>query len=317
MKPSKKSRILVTGGSGFVGKKVIEKLSNLGYKNILAFSSKDYDLRDFIKCSELVQQADVVVHLAAIVGGIGFNRSYPATLFHDNLIMGLNILRASSEAKIKKFIGVGTVCAYPKYTPTPFKEENLWDGYPEETNAPYGLAKKMLLVGSSAYRAQHGLNSIFLIPVNIYGPGDSFDPSRSHVIPALIRKIYKAKKEKQKSVTVWGTGIASREFIYIDDIAEGIVLAMEKYNKPDPINLGTGKEILISELVRLIARELDFEGEILWDKSKPDGQPRRLLNVDKAKKEFGFVAKMPFHEGIRKTIQWYVSHTQSSKFLLK
>lgn len=304
----KNSRIVVTGGAGFLGSQVIKKLKLRRYTNIFIPRSKKYDLRNPSACKQIVKKNDIVIHLAANVGGIGYNRNFPASLFYDNLIMGINLLNQSYICGVKKFIALGTVCAYPKYTPIPFSEENIWDGYPEETNAPYGLAKKMLLVGSQAYRKQHNFNSIFLIPVNLYGAGDNFNPQRSHVIPALIRKFYQAKVNKQDTVTVWGTGKASREFLYVEDAAEAIVLAMERYNKPDPVNLGYGQEITISELVFKIAGLIGFKGKIIWDKTKPDGQPRRLLNVSKAYKEFGFKAKTNFTQGLKKTINWYIKH---------
>lgn len=301
------ARIVVTGGAGFLGSQVVGKLKNKGYRNIFVPRSKQYDFRKQSDCKKIARKADVIIHLAANVGGIGYNQKYPATLFYDNLLMGINLMHESCMASNSKFIAVGTVCAYPKYTPVPFKEDSLWDGYPEETNAPYGLAKKMLLVASQAYRKQYNFNSIYLILVNLYGQGDNFDPERSHVIPALIRKIYTAKIKKEKYVTVWGTGKASREFLFVDDAAQAIVFAMEKYNKKEPVNLGYGQDISIKDLVYKISEILKFKGEILWDKTKPDGQPRRLLNVDKAYNEFGFRAKTDFNKGLRKTIKWYIN----------
>jgi len=256
-------------------------------------------------CVRVVKDMDIVIHLAARVGGIGFNRKYPATLFYDNAIMGIQLMEAARRENIEKFVAIGTVCAYPKYTPVPFKEEDLWNGYPEETNAPYGLAKKMLLVQSQAYRQQYGFNSIYLLPVNFYGPRDNCDLESSHVIPALIRKFTDAVRNNKKGVEVWGTGKVSREFLFVEDAAEGILLATEKYNKPEPVNLGAGFEIKIKDLVELIAELTGFEGEIGWDTTKPDGQPRRCLDVSKAKKEFGFEAKTDFREGLERTIRWY------------
>ena len=263
------------------------------------------DLRKWENCLEAVNGIDVVIHLAAKVGGIGFNRRYPATLFYDNATMGIHLMEAARREGVQKFVAIGTVCAYPKYTPVPFKEEDLWNGYPEETNAPYGIAKKILLVQAQAYRKQYGFNAIFLLPVNLYGPRDNFDPESSHVIPALIKKMVDARLKGNNEVVVWGTGKASREFLYAEDAAEGILLATEKYDKPKPVNLGAGKEITIKELVDLIAGLTGYKGEIAWDTSKPDGQPRRCLQTSRAKKEFGFEAKTDFKQGLRRTIQWY------------
>lgn len=301
-------RILVTGGAGFLGSFVVEKLVNekgVDEENIIVPRSKTMDLRKWENCIKAVKDVDIVIHLAARVGGIGFNRKYPATLFYDNAIMGIQLMEAARREGVKKFVAIGTVCAYPKYTPVPFREENLWNGYPEETNAPYGLAKKMLLVQAQAYRQQYGFNAIYLIPVNLYGPRDNFHLEHSHVIPALIRKMVDARNRGEKKVVVWGTGNASREFLYVEDAAEAILLATEKYNKPDPVNLGTGKEIKIRDLVNLIAELIGYEGEIIWDTSKPDGQPRRCLDTSKAEEEFGFKAKTSFREGLIKTIEWY------------
>lgn len=267
--------------------------------------SKETDLRKLENCQEAVKNIDLVIHLAARVGGIGFNRMYPAQLFYDNAIMGIQLMEAARLDGVEKFVVVGTVCAYPKFAPVPFREDEIWNGYPEETNAPYGLAKKMLLIQSQAYRQQYDFNSIFLLPVNLYGPGDNFDPESSHVIPALIRKFNEAVKSGSKTVEVWGTGAASREFLYVKDAARGIVMAAERYDKPDPVNLGSGKEMSIKDLVEIIARLTGFEGEISWDTTKPDGQPRRCLDVSKAKMEFGFEAEMGFEEGLRRTISWY------------
>jgi GDP-L-fucose synthase len=301
--------ILVTGGAGFLGTQVVRILKSRGCNRIFVPRSRDYNLtrREDICRVYDDSKPDIVIHLAANVGGIGANLAFPGEFFYNNLIMGIQLLEEARLRCISKFVALGTVCAYPKFTPVPFKEEDLWDGYPEETNAPYGLAKKMLLVQSQAYREQYGYNSIFLLPVNLYGPGDNFDPSTSHVIPALIRKCIESKKQGNHEIVVWGTGSASREFLYVDDCAEAIVLASERYNKSDPVNIGSGKEISIKDLVQLIARLTGFSGDIVWDTSKPDGQPRRCLNVNKAREEFGFTAKTGFEEGLRKTIEWYTS----------
>ena len=300
-------KILVTGGAGFLGSFLVEKLKGKGAKeeSIRIPRSRDTDLRYWENCVKAVKDIDIVIHLAARVGGIGFNRKYPATLFYDNAMMGIQMMEVARQEGVEKFVAIGTVCAYPKFTPVPFKEENLWAGYPEETNAPYGLAKKMLLVQSQAYRQQYGFNSIFLLPVNLYGPRDNFDLESSHVIPALIRKFVEAVENNKKEVEVWGTGKASREFLYVEDAARGIILATEKYNKPEPVNIGAGFEIKIKDLVELIAELTGFEGKIKWDTSKPDGQPRRCLDTSRAKKEFGFEAKTDFREGLKKTIEWY------------
>ena len=300
-------KILVTGGAGFLGSFLVEQLKEKGIDevDIRIPRRKDMDLRQWENCVKAVKDIDIVMHLAARVGGIGFNRSYPATLFYDNAIMGIQLMEAARQEEVDKFVAIGTVCAYPKYTPVPFKEDDLWNGYPEETNAPYGLAKKMLLVQSQAYRQQYGYQSIFLLPVNLYGPRDNFDLESSHVIPALIRRFTEAVKNNKKEVEVWGTGKASREFLYVEDAAEGILLATERYNKPEPVNLGAGFEIKIKDLVELIAELTRFEGEIVWDTTKPDGQPRRCLDVSRAEKEFGFKAKIGFRDGLKKTIEWY------------
>jgi len=300
-------RILVTGGAGFLGSFIVELLKEKGVadENIRVPRSRDTDLRRWENCIEAVKDVDFVIHLAAKVGGIGYNQKYPATLFYDNIMIGVQLMEAARREGIEKFVAVGTVCAYPKFTPVPFKEDDLWDGYPEETNAPYGLAKKMLLVQSQAYRQQYGFNSIFLLPVNLYGPRDNFDFESSHVIPALIRKFTEAVKNNKREVAIWGTGKASREFLYVEDAARGIILATEKYNKPEPVNIGAGSEIKIKDLVELIAELTGFDGEIKWDSSKPDGQPRRCLDVSQAKLEFGFKAKTDFRGGLTKTIQWH------------
>jgi GDP-L-fucose synthase len=300
-------KILITGGAGFLGTQVVRQILNNGAdpKNILIPRRREHDLRQWDTCKSVVKDRDIVIHLAANVGGIGYNQTYPASLFYDNAIMGIQILEAARQENVKKCVIAGTICAYPKYTTVPFREDELWNGYPEETNAPYGLAKKMLLVQSQAYRTQYGFNSIFLLPVNLYGPGDNFNPDSSHVIPALIKKFTEAKKNRDQSVEVWGTGSASREFLYVDDAARGLVLASERYNKPDPVNLGSGMEITIRDLVTLIKELTGYEGDIRWDTTKPDGQPRRCLDVSRARDEIGFEAKMPFKEGLRRTIEWY------------
>jgi GDP-L-fucose synthase len=301
-------RVTVTGGAGFVGSFVVEKLKERGCTHIFVPRSKDYNLVDSEAVKRLYRDSkpDIVIHLAAVVGGIGANRENPGKFFHDNLMMGVLMMEQGRLAGLEKFVAIGTVCAYPKFTPVPFKEEDLWNGYPEETNAPYGLAKKMLLVQSQAYRQQYGFNSIYLLPANLYGPGDNFDPKVSHVIPALIKKCVDAVENRDEEIVVWGTGKATREFLYVEDAAEGILLATERYNKSDPVNLGSGFEISIKDLVDLIARLTGFKGKIVWDTSKPDGQPRRCLDTSKAEREFGFKAKTNFEEGLKKTIDWYL-----------
>jgi len=302
-------RVLVTGGAGFLGSFIVEKLKRQGCQNIFVPRSKDYNLVEMEAVKKLYRdtQPDIVIHLAAKVGGIGANQENPGEFFYDNLMMGVQLMEEGRKFGIEKFVALGTICCYPKFTPVPFKEENLWNGYPEETNAPYGLAKKMLLVQSRAYRKQYGFNSIFLMPVNLYGPRDNFDPKSSHVIPALIKKCFDAIKENKNEIVVWGTGNATREFLYVEDATEGIMLATEKYDKPEPVNLGAGFEISIKDLVELIAKLTGFKGKIIWDTTKPDGQPRRCLDTSKAEKEFGFKAKTPFEEGLKKTIEWYKS----------
>jgi GDP-L-fucose synthase len=300
-------RITVTGGKGFLGTHLIRKLKEKGCQDVMIADLTEYDLRnkeDILKMY-YEQKPDIVIHLAAVVGGIGANRENPGKFFYDNAIMGTQLIEYARQKEIEKFVCLGTICAYPKFTPVPFKEENLWDGYPEETNAPYGLAKKMLLVQLQSYRQQYGFNGIYLLPVNLYGPGDNFDLKSSHVIPALIKKCVDAKKEGKKYITVWGTGKASREFLYVEDAALGILLATEFYNEPEPVNLGAGFEITIKDLVKLIAELTDFQGEIKWDTSKPDGQPRRMLDTSRAKEKFGFQARTDFREGLKRTISWY------------
>lgn len=301
-------KFLVTGGAGFLGSFVVKKLLNRGVpkKNIFIPRSSELDLRKWEHCVKAVKGQDIVIHLAAIVGGIGYNQEIPGRMFYDNLTMGTQLMEAGRQTGVEKFVAIGTICAYPKFTPIPFAESSLWHGYPEETNAPYGLAKKMLLVQAQAYRQQYGFNAIYLLPVNLYGPGDNFDPKSSHVIPALIKKVANAKKTGNKHIDVWGTGKASREFLYVDDCAEGIVLATEKYNKPGPVNLGASCEIKIKDLVKLICKLMNFKGEIRWDTTKPDGQPRRMVDATLAKKEFGFKAKTNFENGLKKTIRWYI-----------
>lgn len=303
----KNKRILVTGGAGFLGSFVVHRLLKSGCPRIFVPRSKDYDLVNIDAVKQLYFDAkpEIVIHLAAKVGGIGANRDNPGKFFYDNLMMGVQMMEIGRQNGIEKFVALGTICCYPKFTPVSFKEENLWDGYPEETNAPYGLAKKMLLVQSQAYRQQYNFNSIFLLPVNLYGPGDNFDPDSSHVIPALIKKCVDAVKERKKEIVVWGTGKPTREFLYVEDCARAIILATEKYDKKEPVNIGTGFEISIKDLAALIVRLTGFQGEIILDKTKPDGQPRRCLDTKRAEKEFGFKAETNLEEGIKKTIKWY------------
>jgi GDP-L-fucose synthase len=305
-----RKKILVSGGAGFLGSFLVEKLVALGVKkeNILIPRSKDCDLRIYENCEKVVRGQDVVFHLAARVGGIMYNKKHPAELFYDNLMPGVQLMEAARKASVQKFVAVGTVCSYPKFCPVPFKEEDLWNGYPEETNAPYGLAKKMFIVQANAYREQYGFNVICPVLVNLYGPRDDFNPESSHVIPALIKKVIDAKESGQNFIDVWGTGKATREFLYVEDAAEGLILAAENYNSSEPFNLGAGFEISIKDLMELIARLCNFEGEIRWDASKPDGQPRRMLDTSRAKKEFGFEAKTNFGEGLKKTIEWYKNY---------
>jgi GDP-L-fucose synthase len=303
----KNKKILVTGGAGFLGSFVIKELLKKGakQKNIFIPRSKTHDLRKESIVNKLTKESDLIIHLAGNVGGIGKNLQYPGTLLYDNILMGTHILHYAMKNKVEKVVIMGTVCAYPKYTPIPFKEEDLWMGYPEETNAPYGLAKKMLLVQSQAYRTQYDLNSIFLLLVNLYGPNDNFDPNSSHVIPALIRRIDEAIKNKKEEIVVWGDGSPTREFIFVEDAAKAIVMATKKYNKSDPINIGSGIDISIKDLVETIAKIMKYKGNIVWDTTKPNGQPKRLLDVSKAYEELGFKARISFEAGLRKTINWY------------
>jgi len=305
----KNKTVIVTGGAGFLGRFVIKKLKERGCTDIFVPKIEEYDLRelDAIKKMYSAAQADMVIHLAATVGGIGANIGRPGNFFYDNLIMGVLLIEQARLNGIEKFIIIGTTCAYPRDTPVPFREDKIWDGYPDPTNAPYGLAKKMLLVQSQAYRQQYGFNSIFLLPVNLYGPGDNFDPKTSHVVPALIKKFYDAKTQNSPEVVIWGTGKATREFLYIEDCAEGIVSAAELYDKSDPVNLGTGVEIPIKDLAEMIKNLMDYKGRIVWDSSKPDGAPRRCLDVTRAEREFGFRAKMNFKDGLKNAIDWYVA----------
>ncbi|NET57094.1 MAG: GDP-L-fucose synthase [Symploca sp. SIO2E6] len=303
-------KILVTGGAGFLGRQIIQQLQQAGVdeQKITVPRSLDYDLRSLEACQRVVEQQDVVIHLAAHVGGIGLNREKPAELFYDNLMMGTQLIHTAYQAGIEKFVCVGTICAYPKFTPVPFKEDDLWNGYPEETNAPYGIAKKALLVQLQAYRQQYGFNGIYLLPVNLYGPEDNFDPSSSHVVPALIRKVYEAQQKGEKKLLVWGDGSPTREFFYSTDAARGIIMATQYYSDPEPVNLGTGSEISIRDLVELICELMSFEGEIVWETDKPNGQPRRCLDTQRAKQAFGFTAQMDFKQGLKNTIEWYRQH---------
>lgn len=299
-------RIVVTGGGGFLGKHVVEKLRERQVTTIVVPRSSDYDLREREACEEIVKDAEIVIHLAAQIGGIGFIKKIPGEIFYNNAVMGIEMMEAARKSGVKKFVSIGTVCEYPKLTPLPFKEEYLWDGYPEETTAPYGIAKKLLITQGEAYRQQYGFNTIHLLPVNLYGSGDNFDRELAHVIPALIKRILEARDRGDQGVKVWGTGSATREFLYVEDAAEGVVLAVERYDDSMPVNLGTGIETPIKEVVQLIMELTGFRGSVKWDTSKPDGQPRRRLDVSRAK-SFGFVAKTSLREGLRRTIEWYES----------
>ncbi|NET45532.1 GDP-L-fucose synthase [Okeania sp. SIO2B3] len=300
-------KILVTGGSGFLGRQVVDQLHQAGANpnQITIPRSRDYDLCNLEACQKVVDGQDIVIHLAAHVGGIGLNKEKPAELFYDNLMMGVQLIDSAYKAGVEKFVCVGTICAYPKFTPVPFKEEDLWIGYPEETNAPYGIAKKALLVQLEAYRQQYGFNGVYLLPVNLYGPEDNFNPKSSHVIPALIRKVHEAQLRGDKELPVWGDGSPSREFLYSTDAARGIVLATQFYNESEPINLGTNYEVKIRDLVELICDLMEFQGEIIWETDKPNGQPRRCLDTQKAKEKFGFIANVDFKQGLKNTIEWY------------
>lgn len=308
----KDKRILVTGGAGFLGRQVVKQLCDAGADRakITIPRSREFDLRSMDVCQKLSQNQDVIVHLAAHVGGIGLNREKPGELFYDNLMMGVQLIHAAYQAGVEKFVCVGTICAYPKFTPVPFKEDDLWEGYPEETNAPYGVAKKALLVQLQSYRQQYGFNGVYLLPVNLYGPEDNFDPRSSHVIPALIRKVHEAQVRGDKHLPVWGDGSPSREFLYVDDAARGIAMATLSYDEADPVNLGTNHEITIKDLVELICDLMEFQGEIVWETDKPNGQPRRCLDTQRAKEKFGFVAQVEFKEGLKNTIDWYRHHAE-------
>jgi GDP-L-fucose synthase len=306
-------RVVVTGGAGFLGRFVIDELTRVGVRkeDILIPRKGSSDLRIWENCVEVVDGADVVIHLAVTGGGIGFNREHPGETFYDNAVMGVQMMEAARQKGVSKFVTAGTICSYPKFAPIPFREDDLWNGYPEETNAPYGLAKKMLLVQGQAYRAQYGFNAIHLLLVNLFGPGDNFDLERSHVIPALIRKFVDAKDSGEDSVSVWGTGSASREFLYVADAATGIRMATERYDDPAPVNLGAGFEITVKDLVKLVGSVVGYKGEIVWDSSKPDGQPRRMLDVSRAERLFGFKAATPFEDGLRKTVEWYIAEREN------
>jgi len=303
-------RVLVTGGAGFLGSHVVKRLRDAGAREIFVPLIEEYDLVriEDIRRSMDISRPTLIVHLAAVVGGIGANQEHPGKFFYDNLMMGVQLIEEARIRDVSKFLAVGTICAYPKFTPVPFREENLWNGYPEETNAPYGLAKKMLLVQLQAYRQEYGMNGIYLLPVNLYGPGDNFDPASSHVIPALIKKVYDAKAAGEDELVCWGTGAATREFLYVDDAARAVVLAAEKYDAPDPVNVGAGFEISIRDLVQKICQFTGFAGKVVWDTSKPDGQPRRRLDTTRAADLFGFRAEVGFDEGLRRTVAWYTEH---------
>lgn len=310
MAVSKNDRIVITGGAGFLGGFVVEKLRARGYTNLIIPRRKDFDLTHEAGAQRIYTELkpDVVLHMAAEVGGIGANRDNPGRYFFANMSMGMHLIEGARQYGVKKFVQVGTICAYPKFTPVPFKESDIWNGYPEETNAPYGVAKKALLVMLQGYRQQYGLNGVYLLPVNLFGPRDNFDLHTSHVIPALVRKCVEAKQRGDKEIQAWGTGSASREFLYVEDCAEGVILSMESYESPEPMNLGSGREITIKDLTVLVAKLAGFEGKIVWDPTKPDGQPRRCLDVSRAKNEIGFTAGTSLEDGLRNTIQWYVGH---------
>lgn len=316
-------RVIVTGGAGFLGSVVVKKLQARGAAEVIIPRSKTYDLREVQAIRDLLNDSsnergdavDMVIHLAANVGGIGANRAHPAEFFYNNLMMGVQLLHESWQAGVDKFVAIGTVCAYPKYAPIPFQETDLWNGYPEETNAPYGLAKKMMLVQSQTYREQYGYNSLFLLPVNLYGPSDNFDPETSHVIPALIRKCVEAQAQGDAQIVAWGDGSPTREFLYVDDAAEGILLAAERYNGSEPVNLGSSHEVSIKALTETIARVAQFQGQVVWDTSKPNGQPRRKLDTSRAKELFGFESQMTFEEGLRRTVAWYQTQCEQSRVL--
>jgi GDP-L-fucose synthase len=310
-------RAVVTGGAGFLGSFVVERLRAAGCTDIIVPRSADHDLTDPADVRRLYREArpDLVIHLAARVGGIGANRDNPGRFFHDNLMMGVNLIEVGRRAGVNRFVQVGTVCSYPKHAAVPFREDDLWNGYPEETNAPYGIAKKALLVQLQAYRAQYGFNGIYLLPANLYGPRDNFDLATGHVIAALIRKCVEARDAGASSITVWGTGTATREFFYVEDCAEAVVLAAEKYDSPEPVNLGTGREIVIADLVALIARTTGFEGDIVYDASRPDGQPRRALDVSRAVERFGFVARTRLEDGLRRTVNWFLEHRDNARLV--
>jgi GDP-L-fucose synthase len=308
-------RVLVTGGSGFLGSRVVAKLREFGPAEIFIPRRATCNLVEQANVARLFEETrpDTVLHLAANVGGIGANRKNPGSFFYDNLMMGTQLMEYARRFEVRKFVAIGTICSYPKFTPVPFKEEDLWNGYPEETNAPYGLAKKMMLVQSQAYRTQYGFNSIFLLPVNLYGPGDNFDPESSHVIPAIIRKCVEAVRDRKSSIELWGTGTATREFLHVDDAADGILLAAERYNGGDPVNLGSGMEISIRSLASRIAESSGFRGDLIWDSTKPDGQPRRSLDTTKAEKLFGFRARVSFEDGLKETVEWFRRNTSASE----
>ena len=310
-----KKKITVTGGNGFLGKHLVLKLKEKGCRHINVFSSKEYNLIELSDVKRMYDQTnpDIVIHLAARVGGIGYNQQYPATLFYENIMMGTLLIHEGYLRKIEKFVAIGTICSYPKFTQVPFNESCLWDGYPEETNAPYGLAKKMMLVQSQAYRQQYGFNSIYLLPVNLYGPGDNFDPASSHVVPALIKKCIDAEMYGEKEIVIWGTGQATREFFYVEDAADAILMATERYNKSEPVNIGAGFEISIKDLVDLIVELTEYRGKIIWDATKPNGQPRRMLDTTKAYEEFDFKAKTGFREGLRRAIDWYKENNKATE----